>query len=160
VSSQAPDESTLAEELLADGNQEAWEQGLLGKDPAHARVVTLEELDRWCEENDLGKIIPEGQGVLIPGLARRRAARAKDEASLVLIPPHVPFEKTTLVEDLMNGLQEALGYAQARPRSDTRVICFALEPMHCEIMDDTAFFRAVGEVLDEHADALERLRYR
>ena len=174
MSNQKPDEIKLAEELLADGNQEAWEQGLLGKDPAHARVVTLEELDRWCEENDLGKLIPEGQGVLLPGLARRRADRAKDNASLVLIPPHVPFQKTTLVlipphvpfqkttlfGDLMDGLQEALEYAQGRPRSGSRVTCFALEPVSCEIMDDTGFFRAVEEVLDEHADALERLRYR
>lgn len=44
------DELQLAEELLADGNQEAWEQERLGRDPKHARRLSEADAQRYLGE--------------------------------------------------------------------------------------------------------------
>jgi hypothetical protein len=35
----------------------------------------LENLDQTCEDNDLGGFVLAGQGVLIPGLAKKRSGQ-------------------------------------------------------------------------------------
>ena len=66
---------------------------------------TLEELDQWCEENDLGSLIPEGQGVMLPGLAKKRAGRPRIGKKITLTWP----EDT--IEDLrLRGAKLGLGY--------------------------------------------------
>jgi hypothetical protein len=66
---------------------------------------TLEELDSWCEENDLGSLIPEDQGDVIPGLATKRAGRPRIGKKITLTLP----EDT--IEDLrVRGAKLGLGY--------------------------------------------------
>ena len=66
---------------------------------------TLEELDIWCEENDLGSLIAEGQGDVIPGLAKKRAGRPRIGKKITLTLP----EDT--IEDLrLRGAKLGLGY--------------------------------------------------
>ncbi len=66
---------------------------------------TLEELDTWCEENDLGSLLPEGQGHVIPGLATKRAGRPRIGKKITLTLP----EDT--IEDLrVRGAKLGLGY--------------------------------------------------
>jgi hypothetical protein len=66
---------------------------------------TLEELDAWCEENDLGNLIPEGQGDVIPGLAKKRAGRPRIGKKITLTLP----EET--IDDLRaRGAKLGLGY--------------------------------------------------
>jgi len=43
-------EDLLAEELLTDGHQEAWEQGQLGKDKGHARRLSEQEAKDYLGE--------------------------------------------------------------------------------------------------------------
>lgn len=44
------EELKLAEEMLADGHQDAWERGRLGKDATHAKRLTEEEAQRYLGE--------------------------------------------------------------------------------------------------------------
>jgi hypothetical protein len=74
------------------------------KTPNH-EPQTLEDLDHWCEENDLGGLIPEGQGDVIPGLVKKRAGRPRIGKKITLTLP----EET--IEDLrVRGAKLGLGY--------------------------------------------------
>lgn len=44
------DDSKLAEELLLDGDQEAWEKGTLGRDPKHTRRLSENDALRYLGE--------------------------------------------------------------------------------------------------------------
>lgn len=72
---------------------------------AGSEPQTLEEIDRWCEENDLGKHIPEGQGDVIPGLAKKRSGRPRIGKKITLT-----LSDETIEDLRVRGAKLGMGY--------------------------------------------------
>ncbi len=66
---------------------------------------TLEEFDEWIEENDLGKLVPEGQGTMIPGLAQKRVGRPRIGKKITLT-----LSEETIDDLRARGAKLGMGY--------------------------------------------------
>lgn len=65
----------------------------------------LENFDQICEVNDLGEFVPAGLGVLIPGLAKKRAGRPRIGKKITLTLPEDTIEHLRVL-----GAKKGLGY--------------------------------------------------
>jgi predicted DNA binding CopG/RHH family protein len=80
------DELRLAEELLADGNQEAWEKGRLGRDPKHARRLSEDDAQRYLGEKKGTSIrLPDDLIADLRALAERKGLAYQAYLRMVLI---------------------------------------------------------------------------
>lgn len=88
------DELRLAEELLADGNQQAWEQGNLGRDPKHARRLAEDEAQRYLGEKKGTSVrLPDDLISDLRTLAARKGLAYQAYLRMVLIE-HVRAQKS------------------------------------------------------------------
>jgi len=88
------EELQLAEELLADGNQQAWEQGRLGRDPKHARRLPEDEAQRYLGEKKGTSVrLPDDLIADLRTLAARKGLGYQAYLRMVLIE-HVRAQKS------------------------------------------------------------------
>jgi len=88
------DELLLAEESLSDGNQQAWEQGHLGRDPKHARRLPEDEAQRYLGEKKGTSVrLPDDLIADLRMLAARKGLAYQAYMRMVLIE-HVRAQKS------------------------------------------------------------------
>jgi|GEM_PF-5008389 len=88
------DELQLAEELLADGNQEAWEKGSLGRDAKHVRRLPEDEAQRYLGEKKGTSVrLPDDLIADLRTLAARKGLAYQAYLRMVLIE-HVRAQKS------------------------------------------------------------------
>ena len=88
------DELKIAEDLLADGHQEAWERGQLGKDKGHARRLSEQEVKDYLGEKKGTSIrLPDALIDDLRTLAARKGLAYQAYLRMVL-SEHVQKQKT------------------------------------------------------------------